>query len=122
MRKDKKKIEELEEALSDAVYKIHSLKVINRGNEDTIKQLRSELTDKNEKYAELLERYISMMEKATKLNEQTVENTPDIQVALILGDIRALITEWFYKNAYDYELDNGIRILEKKYLEGEKNE
>lgn len=120
MRKDKKKIEELEEALSEAAYKISSLKIINRDNEDTIKQLRSELADKDAKYAALLERYISMMEKATKLNEQTVENTPDIQVALILGDIRALITEWFYKNAYDYELDNGIRTLEKRYLEGEK--
>ena len=62
MRKDKKKIEELEEALSEAVYKIHSLKVINRDNEDTIKQLRSELAEKDEKYAALLEKYIEMME------------------------------------------------------------
>ena len=62
MRKDKKKIEELEKALSEAVYKIHSLKVINRDNEDTIKQLRSELAEKDEKYAALLEKYIEMME------------------------------------------------------------
>ena len=62
MRKDKKKIEELEEALSEAAYKIHSLKVINRDNEDTIKQLRADIADKDEKYAALLEKHISMME------------------------------------------------------------
>ena len=62
MRKDKKKIEELEEALSNAVYKISSLKIINRDNEDTIKQLRADIAGKDEKYAELLEKYISMME------------------------------------------------------------
>lgn len=66
MSKDKKKIEELEEALSDAAYKIHSLKVMNRDNEDTIKQLRADIADKDEKYAALLEKYISMMEKVVR--------------------------------------------------------
>lgn len=122
MRKDKKKIEKLEEALSDAAYGVSCLKVKNRDNEDTIKQLRSELADKDEKYAELLERYISMMEKAANLNEQTVENTPDEVVLCILGDIRTMITKWFYDNAYDYQLDNGITEIEKKYLGGRGNE
>lgn len=120
MRKDKKVIKHLEGELLKANRTIGDLLHTERANKDTIKQLRADLADKDEKYAELLERYISMMEKVTKFNEQTVENTPDIQVALILGDIRALITEWFYKNAYDYELDNGIKALEKRYLEGEK--
>lgn len=116
MRKDKKKIEELEEALSEAAYKISGLKIINRDNEDTIKQLRSELADKDAKYAELLERYISMMEKATKLNEQTVEIIPDSKLEETFLGFQALLDKWFHTYGYDYQLDNGVKELRKKYL------
>lgn len=66
MRKDKKKIEELEKALSDAAHRNSRLLSINCDNEITIKQLRADIADKDAKYAELLEKYIAMMEKAAR--------------------------------------------------------
>ena len=122
MKKDKKEIERLKKELHDANTAIIDLQTIRFRLEDAAKQLRSDLRDKDEKYAALLERYISTMEKAIKLPEQTVVNTPDSQVMRILGDIRALIAKWFYENAYDYQLDKGIEAIENKYLGGEKNE
>lgn len=86
MRKDKKKIEELEKELSDAAHKISRLLSIKFDNEDTIKQLRADIAGKDEKYTELLEKYIAMMEKAAQLNEQTVEVTPIKGIKIIVRE------------------------------------
>lgn len=93
MRKDKKKIEELEEALSNAVYKISSLKIINRDNKDTIKQLRADIAGKDEKYTELLERYISMME--VKVNSHCVyeKKIKDVKIIVREHEMRPDFTE-----------------------------
>ena len=93
MRKDKKKIEELEKALSDAAHKNSRLLSINRVNEDTIKQLRADIADKDAKYAELLERYISMME--VKVNSHCVyeKKIKDVKIIVREHEMRPDFTE-----------------------------
>lgn len=84
--------------------------------EDSIIKLGEMLSDQKEKYAALLEKYIAMMEKAAKLDEQTVENTPDSKLEQIFLDFQSLIDKWFHNNGYDYQLDSGFKELRKKYL------
>lgn len=62
----KKEIERLEADLSEAYHKINDLHVVRFKYEDEIKQLRTDLLAEKEKYAELLEKYIAMMEARIK--------------------------------------------------------
>lgn len=115
MRKDKKEIERLEKELFDAAHRISHLLSIKLDNEDTIKQLRADFADKDAKYAALLERYIAMMEKAAKLNEQAIAPESEI-VERIFCDIEGMLLKWYYENAYDAQLDSGLKELRNKYM------
>ena len=69
-RADKERIEELQ----NEIFRLRAViggyvNVIDSGHERE-KELRSQLDREKEKYAKLLERYIAMMEKAVKIDEQ----------------------------------------------------
>lgn len=107
----KKEIERLEDELCAVNRKLCNLHVVNLEYEGEVEQLRAELADTKGKYAALLEKYIAMMEKAANLYN------PGDQVLLILEEIDALIFKWMRDNAYDYQLENGVKELRKKYTE-----
>ena len=111
----KKEIERLEADLSEAYKKINDLHFVSRKYEDDIKRLRDDLAAEREKYAALLEKYIAMMEKAAKLNEQAIAPESEI-VERIFCDIEGMLLKWYYENAYDAQLDSGLKELRNKYM------
>lgn len=112
----KKEIKRLEVELSEAYHKINDLHVVRFKYEDEIKQLRTDLTAEKEKYASLLEKYIAMMEKTTRINEPA----PDEKVVLLLDEVGGLILKWQVDNAYDQQLDSGFAKIKEKYMGGRR--
>lgn len=83
-----------------------------------ISKFCKDLDAEKKKYTELLEKYIDMMEKTARINEQAVETAPDEMVMFILEDVEALLLKWQQDNAYDYQLDDGFSKIKKKYMGG----
>jgi hypothetical protein len=67
---DKRKIEELQDEVRRERDKVSSWQTNYFGLKKTVDELRIELLQERENYAQLLERYISMMERTVRLNEQ----------------------------------------------------
>lgn len=67
---DKRKIEELQEEVRRSLDSVGRWQNTCLNLEQEAKRLRGELHQQKEKYALLLERYISMMERAVKLDDQ----------------------------------------------------
>lgn len=68
-RADKRKIEELQEEVRRQQGIVSGWQASYFGLEETTKKLRGEVQQEKEKYARLLERYISMMERTGRINE-----------------------------------------------------
>lgn len=67
---DKRKIEELQEEVRRSLNSVGRWQTTCLNLEQEAKALREELHQQKEKYALLLERYIAMMERTVKLDEQ----------------------------------------------------
>lgn len=63
----KEENERLRAELLEASRTISNLRVVNMRYEDEVKQLCTDLADTKGKYAELLEKYIAMMEARVKV-------------------------------------------------------
>ena len=69
-RADKREIEKLQEEVRRSLNDIGRWQTACLNLEQEAKALQKELHQQKEKYALLLERYIAMMERTVKLNEQ----------------------------------------------------
>lgn len=112
----KEENERLEAELSEACHKINDLHYVRVNDADEIKCLRADLLAEKEKYAALLEKYIDMMEKTTRINEPA----PDEKVVLLLDEVGGLILKWQVDNAYDQQLDIGFAKIKEKYMGGRR--
>lgn len=68
--KYKKKIEEQEHDIYALRCKISDLNNIIRYKDEDVKKLRDRLNAVEDKYAKLLEKYITTMERTVRINEQ----------------------------------------------------
>ena len=112
----KEENERLRAELLEASRTISNLRVVNMRYEDEVKQLCTDLADTNGKYAELLEKYIDMMEKTSRINEPA----PDEMIVLLLDEVGGLILKWQVDNAYDQQLDIGFAKIKEKYMGGRR--
>ena len=112
----KKEIKRLEVELSEAIRKNGNLLSANIKYEDRVKQLNADLTAEKEKYSALLEKYIDMMEKTSRINEPA----PDEMIVLLLDEVGGLILKWQVDNAYDQQLDIGFAKIKEKYMGGRR--
>lgn len=93
MRKYKKENERLQKEINDLNMKIGNILRQQYNDRDTIKDLREELSGEKEKYAELLEKYIAMME--VKANSHCVyeKKIKDVKIIVREHEMRPDFTD-----------------------------
>lgn len=66
-------IEELEAENLELAKRCCDLKIVKHNLGDSIRALEAELEAEKERYADLLERHIAMMERTVRINEQRAD-------------------------------------------------
>lgn len=107
----KKEIERLEAQYVEACRRISDLHLARHTDEEELNQLRTDLLAEKEKNAELLEKYIAMMEKAANLYH------PSDEVLTIFSEIESMLLAWYTANYYDAKLAECFERIKKKHTE-----
>lgn len=110
-------LREENEFLHDRIFDLEKqINLAYCGNSKLCKELDAEKINGKEKYSALLEKYIDMMEKTSRINEPA----PDEMIVLLLDEVGGLILKWQVDNAYDQQLDIGFAKIKEKYMGGRR--